>query len=81
MERVESPYPVDGVLPWFMASSAELAQSLGGEGVRVATRRQLRDALRVAFERKGKFQLIEVMIARGQMSRTMAQYVEGIRRK
>lgn len=28
VERVESPYPVDGVLPWFMASSAELAQSL-----------------------------------------------------
>ena len=28
VEMVESPYPVDGVVPWFMASSAELSQSL-----------------------------------------------------
>jgi len=57
---------------------AELAQALGGEGVRVQTRSQLAKALHDAFQRREKFQLIEVIVPRGKTSRTMSQFVSGI---
>jgi indolepyruvate decarboxylase len=57
---------------------ADLANALAGEGVRVQNRQELNNALAVAFERQGKFQLIEVMVARGKTSRTMSQFVQGI---
>ncbi len=58
---------------------AELAGPLGGDGVRVATRRALADALARAHATRGRFQLIEVMLPRGQTSDTLARFVEGFK--
>ena len=59
---------------------AQLAGPLGGDGYRVATREQLRDALAVAVATRGRFQLIEVMIPPGVQSDTLSRFVNGVRR-
>jgi len=59
---------------------AEMASGLGGDGVRVATRAELKAALARALATRGKFQLIEATIPRGVLSRTLARYVAGVRR-
>jgi indolepyruvate decarboxylase len=56
---------------------AALAPSLGGEGERVTTRRELKDALERAVARRGKFSLVEVMLPRGATSRTLSRFVSG----
>jgi len=58
---------------------AELAGPLGGDGVRVATRRELAAALARAHATRGRFQLIEVMLPRGQTSDTLARFVAGFK--
>ncbi len=58
---------------------AELAGPLGGDGVRVATRRELVAALTRAHATRGRFQLIEVMLPRGQTSDTLARFVTGFK--
>jgi indolepyruvate decarboxylase len=58
---------------------AELAGPLGGEGVRVRTRRELAEALERAHAARGKFQLIEVMLPRGATSDTLARFVAGFK--
>jgi indolepyruvate decarboxylase len=58
---------------------ADLADRLGGEGTRVETRRELADALGRAHARRGRFQLIEVMLARGSTSETLARFVAGFK--
>ena len=58
---------------------AELAGPLGGDGVRVQTRRQLVEALAHAQATRGRFQLIEVMLPRGQTSDTLARFVAGFK--
>jgi indolepyruvate decarboxylase len=60
---------------------AELAAGLGGDGVRVRTRAELRSALQSASSRRGRFQLIEVMIARGVISKTLQRFVAGMQRR
>jgi indolepyruvate decarboxylase len=59
---------------------ADMAAGLGGEGVRVQTRRQLRDALHRAVATRGCFQLIDAVIPRGVMSTTLQRFVHGIKR-
>ena len=59
---------------------ADMAEALGGRGCRVATRAQLGEALDAALGRRGKFELIEVMIPRGTVSDTLARFVDGVRR-
>ncbi len=59
---------------------AALAGGLGGDGVRVRTRRELTAALRAAAARRGRFQVIDVVIPRGVLSPTLARFVEGIKR-
>jgi indolepyruvate decarboxylase len=59
---------------------AALASALGGEGVRVNTRRELAAALARAVATRGRFQLIEAMIPRGVLSATLSRYVAGVRR-
>ena len=59
---------------------AALAEPLGGEGVRVGTRRQLGEALERAHQRPGRFQLIEVMLPQGAVSTTLARFVSGLKR-
>jgi len=56
---------------------AELADRLGGEGIRVSTRKELAAALARAHARTGRFQLVEVMLGRGQTSETLARFVAG----
>ena len=58
---------------------AELAGPLGGDGVRVGTRRELADALDAAHARRGRFQLLEVMLPRGRTSDTLARFVAGFK--
>jgi indolepyruvate decarboxylase len=55
---------------------AGCAAPLGGEGVRVTTRRELADALERAIERRGRFQLIDAIIPRGAVSPALARFVE-----
>jgi indolepyruvate decarboxylase len=58
---------------------AEAAAALGGEGVRVSTRAELAQALAAAQGRRGRFRLIEAVVARGTMSPTLTRFVEGIK--
>jgi indolepyruvate decarboxylase len=58
---------------------AELAGPLGGDGVRVRTRAELQAALAQAYATRGRFQLIEVMLKRGQTSDTLARFVAGFK--
>ena len=59
----------------------ELADSLGGVGIRVQTRRELAEALEHAVAAKGRFVLIDVVMARGRMSTTLSRFVEGFQRQ
>ena len=58
---------------------AAIAPALGGYGERVATRRELGDALERAVARRGRFSLVEVMLARGTTSRALARFVAGLK--
>ena len=60
---------------------ADMAAALGGEGVRVRTRGELARALGAAHGRRGRFQIIETMVARGAMSPTLARFVQGVKSK
>ncbi len=59
---------------------ADLAPALGGEGVRVETRAELAQALERAFTTRGRFQLVEVVYPRGQLSPTLERFVQGVKR-
>jgi len=59
---------------------AAMAAGLGGDGVRVRTRRELADALERAAATRGRFQLIEAMIPRGVLSSTLQRFVAGVKR-
>jgi indolepyruvate decarboxylase len=58
---------------------AAMAESMGGHGVRVTTRRQLVDALEAAVRRRDQFSLVEVMLPRGVTSKTLARFVAGFK--
>lgn len=60
---------------------AEVAAPLGGDGVRVTTRRGLAAALERAVATRGRFQLIEVMIPRGCVSATLGGFVAALERR
>jgi len=60
-------------------SFAAMASPLGGHGERVTTRRELKDALERAMARRGRFSLVEIMLARGATSRTLARFVSGFK--
>ena len=62
---------------WHFAS---MAAGMGGDGCRVRTRAELAVALENASRTRGRFQLIEVMIAEGEISATLAHYVAGVKR-
>jgi indolepyruvate decarboxylase len=60
---------------------AQLAAPLGGDGVRVTTRRELAAALDRAHASRGRFQLIEVMIAPGAVSATLEGFIGALKRR
>jgi indolepyruvate decarboxylase len=57
-----------------------VATALGGDGVRVSTRAELVAALERAHATRGRFQLIDAVIPRGVLSRTLSRFVPGVRR-
>ncbi len=59
---------------------AEMASGMGGDGVRVGTRAELKAALDQAMATRGRFQLIEVTIPRGVLSATLQRFVAGVKR-
>ena len=59
----------------------ELADSLGGVGMRVHTRRELAEALEHAVADEGRFVLIDVVMERGRRSTTLSRFVEGFERR
>jgi len=59
---------------------AEMAAGLGGDGVRVKTRGQLKAALDKAVATRGRFQLIDISIPRGVLSTTLQRFVAGVKR-
>jgi indolepyruvate decarboxylase len=60
---------------------ADLAGALGGDGVRVTTRRELATALARASATRGRFQLIEAMIPTGAVSPTLEGFVGALKRR
>jgi len=60
---------------------AKLAEPLGGDGIRVSTRREFADALERAYATRGRFQLIEVMIPAGAVSATLEGFVAALKRR
>ncbi len=58
---------------------AAIAPSLGGHGERVTTRKELQEALERAVARRGQFSLVEVMLKRGETSKTLARFVSGFK--
>jgi indolepyruvate decarboxylase len=59
---------------------AAMASGMGGDGVRVRTRRELAVALHAAHARRGRFQLIEVMLKPGAISSTLERFVAAVKR-
>lgn len=59
---------------------AEMAAGMGGDGVRVGTRAELKAALDRAVAARGRFQLIEVTLRRGVLSDTLQRFVAGVKR-
>ncbi|QTD44502.1 indolepyruvate/phenylpyruvate decarboxylase [Ottowia testudinis] len=59
---------------------AAMAAGLGGDGVRVHTRAELKAALEQAHATRGRFQLIEIMIPKGVLSNTLQRFVAGVKR-
>ena len=58
---------------------AEMGGGLGGDGVRVRTRRELAAALANAHATRGRFQLIEAVSPRGVLSQTLSRFVAGVK--
>ena len=59
---------------------AEMAAGMGGDGVRVATRAELVNALEHAVVTRGRFQLIEITIPKGVLSPALQRFVAGVKR-
>ena len=59
---------------------AGMAAGLGGEGYRVRTRVELGRALAKAHDTRGRFQLIDIRLAPGAKSPTLARFVGAVKR-
>lgn len=59
---------------------ASMAAGMGGDGVRVNTRAELKAALDRALATRGRFQLIDITLARGVLSDTLSRFVAGVKR-
>lgn len=60
---------------------ADLAVALGGDSCRVQTLQEFQLALGRAYKQRGKFQLIEVVIADRAISKTMSDFVKGLKKQ
>jgi indolepyruvate decarboxylase len=59
---------------------ASMAQGMGGEGYAVHTATDLDGALERAWNRRGRFQLIDVRLAPGDRSPTLSRFVAAVKR-
>jgi indolepyruvate decarboxylase len=59
---------------------AAMAAGMGGDGHAVRTRRELAAALERAVATRGRFQLIDVQLAPGVLSPTLARFVAAVKR-
>lgn len=59
---------------------AAMAAGMGGDGVRVTTRGELKVALDTALATRGRFQLIDIAIPSGVLSATLQRFVAGVKR-
>jgi indolepyruvate decarboxylase len=59
---------------------ASMAGGMGGDGCVVRTRRELVTALARAHATRGRFQLLDVRLARGDLSPTLARFVGAVKR-
>jgi len=59
---------------------SEIAIALGGNGYKATTRAELKTALDKAIKERGKFQLIDARIERGELSDTLSRYVDGVKK-
>ena len=59
---------------------ADIAKTLGGDGARVRTRRELAAALERAIATRGRFQLIDVVLPPGSVSRRLQRFVAAVGR-
>ncbi len=57
----------------------EIAKTLGGDGYRATTRKELKQALETAYETRGKFQLVEVMMDRKAISPALKRFTDAIK--
>jgi len=60
---------------------AELAEIMGGKGMRVSTPEQLEQALETVNADTSCFQLIEIMLPRDALSKTLSRFTEAIAKK
>jgi indolepyruvate decarboxylase len=60
---------------------ADVAAPLGGDGIRVTTRREFGAALERAAGTRGRFQLVEVMVPPGAVSPTLEGFVGALKRR
>jgi indolepyruvate decarboxylase len=58
---------------------AALASMLGGDGYKAVTTAELAETLRKAFLRRGKFQLIEALLPKSDISSTLKRYVAALK--
>ncbi len=59
---------------------ASMAAGMGGDGHLVHTRAELRGALQRAYATRGRFQLLDIRLAPGAQSPTLARFVKAVRR-
>ena len=60
---------------------AELAQTLGGRGRRVTTRAELADALEQAYQDEDAWWLIDIILPRDKLSRTLERFTGTIKQR
>ena len=59
---------------------SEIATTLGGDGYRVTNKTELAVALSRAYATRGRFQLIDAVLARGDLTPALQNFVDGIKR-
>jgi indolepyruvate decarboxylase len=59
---------------------ASMAAGMGGDGYVVRTRRELAAALARAHATRGRFQLVDIRLARGVLSPTLERFVKAVKR-
>jgi indolepyruvate decarboxylase len=59
---------------------ASMAAGMGGDGYRVRTRGELENALSMARQRRGRFQLLDIRLDRDALSPTLRRFVQAVKR-